>query len=274
MLGLDRRARSRAGAPSSIRSSAHHGAPPSASASARSRSLRRATRTSFEPGSRASRRAVASPIPLDAPVMRANAHPASPPHQLASLPRHARAGARRGRTRNPLGPLAHVGLDMRVEAQRAVAAQLAAGGHGVDEHDPVDRVGREVDDEHIGELDLGPRLVLLAGKRDLVARALQHRQDLRTEQEVRDEGDDASQGMSYWAWSRRNCSRIDSGRPHIGSTSTRPLRTSRTASSPSIPASSSNLRVPWTAGAAARRGRSDGRPARASASRGASRAAR
>ena len=44
---------------------------PSSLASARRRSSRRATRTSRAPGSRAIRRAVASPIPLEAPVTRA-----------------------------------------------------------------------------------------------------------------------------------------------------------------------------------------------------------
>ena len=43
----------------------------------------------------------------------------------------------------------------------------------------------------------------------------------------------------------------DSGRPQSWMTSTRPSRTSRSASSPAIPASSSSFSVPWTTGAAA-----------------------
>ena len=50
---------------------------------------------------------------------------------------------------------------------------------------------------------------------------------------------------------RRNASRADSGRPHICTTSTRPPRTSRRTSSPSMPASSSRRSVPCTAGTAA-----------------------
>ena len=56
---------------------------------------------------------------------------------------------------------------------------------------------------------------------------------------------------AYCARMRLNSSRTDSGRPHICTTSTRPLRTSRTASSPVIPASSSSLSAPCTAGTAA-----------------------
>ena len=63
--------RMRAGASSSTRSTATQltRCSPSDGASARRRSSRRATSTSAAPGSRASRRAVASPIPLEAPVM-------------------------------------------------------------------------------------------------------------------------------------------------------------------------------------------------------------
>ncbi len=57
--------------------------------------------------------------------------------------------------------------------------------------------------------------------------------------------------LSYCARRRRNSSRTDCGRPHICVTSARPARTSRTASSPSMPASSSRPSVQCTAGAAA-----------------------
>ena len=59
---------------------------------------------------------------------------------------------------------------------------------------------------------------------------------------------DRSFVAGYCTRRRLNSSRTDSGRPHICITSTRPVRTSRTASSPSMPASSSNFRAAWTAG--------------------------
>ena len=49
---------------------------------------------------------------------------------------------------------------------------------------------------------------------------------------------------------RRKSCRTDSGRPHIWVVSTRPVRNSRSTSSPAMPASSSSRSVPWTAGAA------------------------
>ena len=55
----------------------------------------------------------------------------------------------------------------------------------------------------------------------------------------------------YCARSARNACTADSGRPHVCVTSTRPLRTSRSARSPAIPASSSSLSAPCTAGTAA-----------------------
>ena len=58
----------RRGASGSVRSAATNVAFASSPARACSRSSRRATSTSCAPGSRASRRAVASPMPLDAPV--------------------------------------------------------------------------------------------------------------------------------------------------------------------------------------------------------------
>src|SRR5271166_2347323 len=63
----------RAGASSSTRSTATQltRSSPNDAASARSRSSRRATSTSEDPGSRARRRAAASPIPLEAPVISA-----------------------------------------------------------------------------------------------------------------------------------------------------------------------------------------------------------
>ena len=67
----------------------------------------------------------------------------------------------------------------------------------------------------------------------------------------RGSSDDASRAPSTGRAGGGTARATDSGRPHIGSTSTRPLRTSRTAISPSMPASSSSFSVPWTAGAAA-----------------------
>ena len=121
-------------------------------------------------------------------------------------------------------------------------AQLAARAHRVHQHHAVDRVGRQVDDQRVGELRLGARLVLRRRERDLVTGGLEHRLHARPEQQVGDERDDAGHPTAlYCARSLRNCSRTDSGRPHIGVTSVRPLRTSRTASSPAIPALSSRL---------------------------------
>ncbi len=84
---------------------------------------------------------------------------------------------------------------------------------------------------------------------DLVAGGLERAHDARAEQQVGDERGDARHG--YWARVRRNSSRTDCGRPHMGCTSTRPSRSWRSASSPSMPASSSIPSVACTTGAAA-----------------------
>ena len=62
--------------------------------------------------------------------------------------------------------------------------------------------------------------------------ACERRLDLGAEEEVGDERGDA---RHHCERRRRNSRRADSGRPHICTTSTRPLRTSRTASSPVMP---------------------------------------
>src|ERR1044072_8903559 len=63
--------------------------------SSRSRSSRRATRTSSAPGSRASRIAVASPIPVDAPVTSATATSATVFEMESAAEQHHRLGAMR-----------------------------------------------------------------------------------------------------------------------------------------------------------------------------------
>ena len=103
----------------------------------------------------------------------------------------------------------------------------------LEELDAVDRVGREVDDEHVDARDLA-RASLGPVSVDLVAGGLERRLDLRAEQQVGDERDDA--GHHYCAVQPAEL--LAHGLrppPHRGTTSTRPLRTSRTASSPSMP---------------------------------------
>src|SRR4051812_37822267 len=127
-------AATRAGASGSSRSIATTVAPPSSSASARSRSSRRATSTSCASDPRASRRAVAAPIPPAAPVIRATMSGGLGEVLLAGLdldrlvasevahghpaPVHLRERAGTGVLHEPLGP------DHRRRAVLALGAEV------------------------------------------------------------------------------------------------------------------------------------------------------
>src|SRR3954453_15481238 len=169
-----------------------------------------------------------------------------PLHQHGAFARHARArddeveAGRLGAA--PRGP-----IDVRVDAHRPRLPQLPAGAQPLDDRHAVEAGAPEVDDQHRGPVRVG--LVGRAGQARLVTRCAETAEDVRTEQEVVEEGDD--EGHRYCARMRRNSWRTDSGRPHICVVSTRPVRTSRKASSPGMPWSSRSLSVPWTAGAAA-----------------------
>ena len=167
---------------------------------------------------------------------RAAGVPAALEHRLderRGLARHARArhhALEAGR----LGALAHVLLDVRVEAEprQAGAAACLDAGVGV--------VG-QVHHEQLG---------ILAGRDGLMAGRSQRPLELRAEQQVGAEQRDARH-CRYCARRRSNSWRTDSGRPHIWTTSTRPERASRSASSPSMPSASSSASVPRTVSGAA-----------------------
>ena len=167
--------------------------------------------------------------------------------ERGALARHARARhdlVEPGRQR----ALAHLGLDVGEEAQRADVVHLAADLQRLDERDGVERVGREVDDEDVDAADLVPGLGLGGQQVDLVAGLLERRLDLGPEQQVGHERGDAGHG--YWRKVRASSWRTDSGRPQVWTTDARPVRTSRRASSPAMPAWSSRRRALWTAGTA------------------------
>ena len=107
--------------------------------------------------------------------------------ELRALARHARA---RDHKIEPAGlrAAARVGVDVRIDAQRARSPELAGRAQRLDDGDPVERAGGEVDDQHVGPggMDVGA-----AAERRVVAGGAQHAEDVGAEQQVVEDGDDA-----------------------------------------------------------------------------------
>src|SRR5205814_2023639 len=148
--------------------------------------------------------------------------------QVRQLPRQPRAWHDQVEA-GGLGTPAQLDLRVRIEAEPRAARHFGR----------VDQL--DVRDHEIG---IGPWLD------KLVAGRAQPALDARAEHQLRRYDRDARHG-AYCANRRRNSWRTDSGRPHVGSTGTRPLRTSRTASSPVTPSRSSAVSVPCTVSGAA-----------------------
>src|SRR5215217_1030801 len=92
-------------------------------------------------------------------------------------------------------------------------------------------------------------LSVVAWSDRLMPRRAQCALELRAEQQVGAEQRDPRH--DHCARRRLNSWRTDSGRPHIWTTSTRPVRASRSASSPAMPSWSSSASVPRTVSGAA-----------------------
>ena len=134
-----------------------------------------------------------------------------------------------------------VDVDVRVEAERLRVVDVPPSAS------TSTSSGGQVDHEHV-RLGTAARAASARVARHLVAARPQRALDVRSEQQVGAEQGDASH---HCARRRRNSWRTDSGRPHSGTTSTRPERASVACSWPSMPSASSSASVPSTDSAAA-----------------------
>src|SRR3954453_17744451 len=147
-----------------------------------------------------------------------------PLYELRALARHARARDDEVEA-GGVGAALGVGIDGRVDAERARVAEVAVGAQRFDDGDAVEARAGEVDDQHRGAVGVDGGGV--AGQPRLVAGRAEHAEDVGAQQQVVEQGGDAG----HYCWRmRRNSWRTDAGRPPIFVVYPRPVRLSRRVS--------------------------------------------
>src|SRR4051812_47629269 len=120
-----------------------------------------------------------------------------PLHERRALARHARARDDEVEA-GGVGAALRVGVDVRVDAERARVTQLAVGAQALDDRDAVEAGAGEIDDQDRGAVGL--RGGGVAGQARLVAGRAQHPEHVGAQQQVVEQGDD---GAHCWR-KRRN----------------------------------------------------------------------